>query len=120
VLRFEVAPETLALFRVAMHALRRSRGQPLDDDSALLLMARQVLGGPRDDGRASYQVVLTVCPECGARRSRREGSWCPSGRRSRQWLSATVSIWGGSLGMPSEPWPTLKPTWVPMRRSSTC
>jgi hypothetical protein len=63
VLRFEVAPETLALFREAMHALRRSSGQPLDDDSALLLMARQVLVGPRDEGRASYQVALTVCPE---------------------------------------------------------
>ncbi|HEX4338431.1 MAG TPA: hypothetical protein VH062_21140 [Polyangiaceae bacterium] len=53
VLRFEVAPETLALFREAMNKLKRS-GTPLDDDSALMLMARHVLGGPADEGRASY------------------------------------------------------------------
>ena len=28
-------------------------------------MARCILGGPRDETRASYQVVLNVCPECG-------------------------------------------------------
>jgi hypothetical protein len=27
-------------------------------------MARHVLGGPTDDGRASYQVAVTVCDEC--------------------------------------------------------
>jgi len=51
VLRFEVAPETLALFREAMNQLRRSSGSRLDDDSALLLMARHLLGGPSDEGR---------------------------------------------------------------------
>jgi RuvA, C-terminal domain len=65
VLRFKVAPETLALFREAMNQLRRSSGSQLDDDSALLLMARHVLGGPSDEGRASYQIALSVCPECG-------------------------------------------------------
>jgi hypothetical protein len=64
VLRFEVAPETLALFREAMQALKQS-GTPLDDDSALMLMARHILGGPADEGRASYQIALSVCPECG-------------------------------------------------------
>jgi len=34
-----------------MNKLRRS-GTPLDDDSALILMARHVLGGPIDEGRA--------------------------------------------------------------------
>jgi hypothetical protein len=79
VLRFEVAPETLALFREAMHALRRSSGESLDDDSALLLMARQVLGGPRDEGRASYQVALTVCPECGSAAQQAGGELVPVG-----------------------------------------
>ena len=64
VLRFEVAPETLAVFREAMNRLRRGSGGPLDDDSALMLMARHVLGGPIDEGRASYQIALNVCPEC--------------------------------------------------------
>jgi hypothetical protein len=72
VLRFDVAPETLALFREAMNKLARS-GTPLDDDSALMLMARHVLGGPGDEGRASYQIALSVCPECGAGRQQASG-----------------------------------------------
>jgi hypothetical protein len=65
VLRFEVAPETFALFRDAMRELRRSAGGGLDDDAVLLSMARQLLAGPGDGGRASYQVSLTVCSACG-------------------------------------------------------
>jgi hypothetical protein len=64
VLRFEVSGEVLASFREAQAKLRRDAGGPLDDDSTLLLMARQVLGGPTDDGRASYQITLTVCEAC--------------------------------------------------------
>jgi hypothetical protein len=65
VLRFEVAPETFALFREALTALRRSTGAALDDDAALLALARLALGGPRDEGRASYQIAITVCAACG-------------------------------------------------------
>jgi hypothetical protein len=64
VLRFEVKPETLALFREAMRQLRRSSDARLDDDALLLAMARAALGGPGDDGRSSYQVSLSVCPQC--------------------------------------------------------
>jgi HNH endonuclease len=64
VLRMEVAAETFATFREAMAKLRRESDEPLDEDTALLLMARQVLGGPTDEGRASYQVAVTVCSEC--------------------------------------------------------
>ncbi len=66
VLRFEVEPETFALFREAMTELRRRTGSLLDDDSALLSMARHVLGGPGDAGRASYQIALSVCAHCGS------------------------------------------------------
>jgi hypothetical protein len=61
----EVAGETLATFREARGRLEREVGHALDDDAVLLLMARQALGGPTDDGRASYQVALTVCARCG-------------------------------------------------------
>jgi hypothetical protein len=60
-----VAAETFALFGDAMSELRRRAGAALDDDSALLELARCAPGGPRDEGRASYQVVLGVCPACG-------------------------------------------------------
>ncbi|HEX4334474.1 MAG TPA: hypothetical protein VH062_01095, partial [Polyangiaceae bacterium] len=76
VLRFEVAPETLALFREAMNKLKRS-GTPLGDDSALMLMARHVLGGPADEGRASYQIALSVCPECGRGHQHASGELIP-------------------------------------------
>ena len=66
VLRFEVAAETLALFRQALSEVRRRTGASMDDDAALLEVARYVLGGPPDEGRASYQIALTVCAECGA------------------------------------------------------
>jgi hypothetical protein len=65
VLRFEVGAETLAVFREAMTKLRRETPGLVGDDSALLLMARQVLEGPSDPGRANYQVALTLCTECG-------------------------------------------------------
>jgi hypothetical protein len=64
VLRFEVRAETRALVREALAKLRREADGRLDDDAALLLMARQVLGGPKDAGRASYQISITKCDEC--------------------------------------------------------
>jgi hypothetical protein len=64
VLRFEVSGEVLATFREALTKLRRDANGSLDDDAALLLMARHVLGGPVDEGRASYQVAMTVCEAC--------------------------------------------------------
>jgi hypothetical protein len=45
ILRFEVGAETLATFREAMKELQKSSDHRLDDDAALLLMAREVLGG---------------------------------------------------------------------------
>ena len=45
VLRFEVSGETLAAFREAMAWLREQSGEPLDDDAALLMLARSVLCG---------------------------------------------------------------------------
>ncbi len=65
VLRFEVSAETFAEFREAQAKVEREAGQRLDDDEALRQIARQILGGPKDEGRASYQIAMTVCPECG-------------------------------------------------------
>ncbi len=65
VLRFEVSGEVLATVREALVEIRRQAGGPLDDDAALLLLARCVLSGPSDSGRASYQIALTVCEDCG-------------------------------------------------------
>jgi hypothetical protein len=71
VLRLEVSGEVLATFREAMATVRREAGEALDDDAAVLLLCRQALGGPRDDGRSSYQVALTVCEQC--RRGMQQG-----------------------------------------------
>jgi hypothetical protein len=77
VLRFEVASDTFALFREALTALRRSSGAALDDDAALLALARLALGGPRDEGRSSYQIAVTVCAACGAGHQPASGELVP-------------------------------------------
>ena len=64
-LRFEVSGVVFGAFREALARLRRDADGPLDDDAALLLMARQILGGPSDAGVSSYQVALSVCEQCG-------------------------------------------------------
>lgn len=64
VLRFEVSAETRASYREALAKLRRDSNEPLDEDSALLLMARHVLEGPKDSGRAGYQIAITLCEAC--------------------------------------------------------
>src|SRR5262245_47934591 len=64
VLRFEVTSETFALVREALAELRRRCDAALNDDAALLEMARQVLVGPCDEGRSSYQIALSLCPQC--------------------------------------------------------
>jgi hypothetical protein len=74
VLRLEVGAETLATFREAIRVLQKRSNHRLDDDAALLLMAREVLGGPSDAGRASYQVAVTQCEHCGAAFSTRTAS----------------------------------------------
>jgi hypothetical protein len=63
-LRFEVSAVVFATFRDALAKLRRDADGPLDDDAALLLMARQILGGPSDAGVSRYQVAVTVCEQC--------------------------------------------------------
>jgi hypothetical protein len=63
-LRFDVSSEVFAAIREAFAKLRRDAGEPLDDDSALLLMARHILEGPKDPGVSSYQMALTMCPAC--------------------------------------------------------
>jgi 5-methylcytosine-specific restriction endonuclease McrA len=61
-----------------MDKLRRG-GTPLDDDSALMEIARHFLTGPADEGRASYQIALTVCPECGKGCQHASGELVPVG-----------------------------------------
>jgi hypothetical protein len=79
VLRFDVASETFSLFRDAIHELRRRAGAALDDDSALLSMARHVLGGPEEAGRASYQIAISVCEACGSAGQQAGGDLVPVG-----------------------------------------
>jgi 5-methylcytosine-specific restriction endonuclease McrA len=70
VLRFEVSAETLAAFRDAMRRINESSGEKLDDDSALLLLARAALSAESGDGgadalgRANYQVAVFECDHC--------------------------------------------------------
>jgi 5-methylcytosine-specific restriction endonuclease McrA len=71
VLRLDLSGEVFATFREAMAKIRRDAGESLDDDAAMLLLCRQALAGPKDPGRSSYQVALTVCESC--RRGKQQG-----------------------------------------------
>jgi len=77
VLRVELSAEALALFREARSELRRRSGEALDDEAVLLEMARLVLHGPKDESRASYQIALEVCPDCGAGQQAANGELLP-------------------------------------------
>jgi RuvA, C-terminal domain len=77
VLRFEVTGETFALVREALAELRRRSDTALNDDTALLEMARHVLVGPRDEGRSSYQIAIQRCPECSSARQAANGQLVP-------------------------------------------
>jgi hypothetical protein len=71
VLRLDLSGAVFATFREAMAKIRRDAGESLDDDAAMLLLCRQALEGPKDPGRSSYQIALTVCESC--RRAKQQG-----------------------------------------------
>src|SRR5690606_3494799 len=63
--------ETMALFRDLQRSIRRDLGAGgggRDDDVLLLSIARRALGGPGEEGRASYQVAVSRCDVCRATR----------------------------------------------------
>jgi hypothetical protein len=55
----------MAMFRDLAAKVRMDLGGAADDDALLYEIARRALGGPTDEGRASYQVAVTRCPDCG-------------------------------------------------------
>ncbi|HEX5099046.1 MAG TPA: HNH endonuclease [Polyangiaceae bacterium] len=71
VLQLELSGEVFATYREAMAKIRRDAGEALDDDAAFLLLCREALEGPKDAGRASYQIAVTVCESC--RRATQQG-----------------------------------------------
>jgi hypothetical protein len=60
----EVSPQTYAAYREAQAKLREDSDERLSEEDGLLLMARSVLQGPSDEGRSSYQVLVTRCDDC--------------------------------------------------------
>ena len=90
VLRFECRAKFGGV-RDAMAQLRRDAGGTLDDVAALLLMARHAFGGPVDDGRASYQIELSICEDCWRARQQGGGELVEVAARSQRWLNAMRS-----------------------------
>jgi hypothetical protein len=64
VLRFEVSGETLATFREALERVRQRGEERLDEEAALLLLARESLAGTRNANAAGYQISVTTCDQC--------------------------------------------------------
>ena len=74
VIRLELRPEALALFRETVARVRRDVDPHLTDEDVVMDMCHRVLGGPGDDGRAPYQVVLHQCESCGRVRQEAHGA----------------------------------------------
>lgn len=103
VLRFEVTAEIYAQFRDAVEALRREAGGKLDEEEALLLMSRRVLGGPKDEGRASYQVAVTRCEDCGRGFFEGRGALVPVGSDMLEMASCDAQDIGDThVGVPTK------------------
>ena len=64
VVRFEVSAETYALLREAKRRVADDLGHPVDDDQLWAELARAVLGGSSDEGRAPHQIAITTCDRC--------------------------------------------------------
>lgn len=65
-LSFEVSAEVYALFRDAQAKVRADAGGSVEDEDVLRAMSRLVLEGPADEGRASYQIAVSLCSACGS------------------------------------------------------
>jgi len=63
-LHHDLGGEEYAYYREAVRSLRKELGADMTEEQALVEMARRTLGGPRDEGRAPYQVALTRCEDC--------------------------------------------------------
>src|SRR3970282_574996 len=112
VIRLELSPEALALFREAVGRLRRDVDPHLGDEEALMEMSRRVLGGPGDEGRSPYQVALTVCDRCSRTWQQGRGEAIEVGEvvgergacdaQRRGWVAGARGVWGGKAHVGSE------------------
>ncbi|HEX5100453.1 MAG TPA: HNH endonuclease [Polyangiaceae bacterium] len=100
VVSFEVSGEVFALLREALAKIRREASEALDDDAALHLLSRYVLGGARDEGRSSYQVALTVCERCGAAKQHGRGELVEVGEEVAAMAACDVQHIGTVGGAP--------------------
>src|SRR6185295_14328401 len=64
VMRYEVRAETYALLREARRRVEEELNQPVDDDQFLAELARGILAGAGDTGRATHQIAINVCERC--------------------------------------------------------
>jgi hypothetical protein len=61
----DLSAEVYAAFREAVGRLRKESDAQMSEEDAVLAMARLALGGPRDEGRSSYQIMMSRCEACG-------------------------------------------------------
>jgi hypothetical protein len=66
VLRFEVNPEVVAIWRQVRLAIEREKGERVDDSTVIEVLARTYLAERMQEKRdvAAYQVSVTVCERC--------------------------------------------------------
>ncbi len=65
VVRLELLPEVFARYHEAIDVVRKEIDPHLSEAQALDAILSRALGGPADEGRAPYQIAVTVCDDCG-------------------------------------------------------
>lgn len=65
IIRLDVSPECWALFKDAMARIRRAAPDPLSEEDAFVELCRRSLAGTSSPGTAPYQILLTLCDDCG-------------------------------------------------------
>src|SRR5688572_14268079 len=80
-LRLPVSRQSYAMWREAEMVVRRDAGaEPITEDEVVQEILRRALEGPTEEGRSSYQIVITKCPDCGAATQRGRGVEVPIDR----------------------------------------
>jgi hypothetical protein len=96
-LRVVLSAETWATVQAALEKLRCDGCETEDD--AFLELARRTLGGPTDEGRASYQIAFTVCDGCGRTEQHAKGEGVLVGDVTRELIECDGQ-WLGSVDAP--------------------
>jgi hypothetical protein len=113
-------PDVDALMDEAMGRVRAALGGAADEAEVIAEVMRRSLGVAEDDGRAPYQVLVTVCPDCGAARQQGCGGSVVISDEARDHALCDAQLVDGETGAASQEIPPATRRLVLRRDDHTC